>query len=233
MVPEVLPLAVPRGHLGMILPPSLPVVAVPGPPFLQAIAAHLSVLGISSQSAPVIVTAPPPLASRLRADRLSGTVLRGLECLLTIAAAPFFHASVVAPISWSFRPDDPLARWKDLETDVESLPRPRRWVVGAAATGGGYSGWSALVSCRSGRSFGRRHRRQNRCPFIPALTDPHPTPPRRRRRDFATAGVAGTKVLMTSNLRRTQDTAAPMKQSSPPNNPRVVSLVATRNTVGG
>jgi len=49
--------------------------------------------------------------------RLLRLVLRGLKSLLTIAATPFSHTDVIASGK----------KAKNLETDVEYLPRLRRW----------------------------------------------------------------------------------------------------------
>jgi hypothetical protein len=65
LVREMLPLAVSLGDFRMGLPASFPVAAVAGPPFLQAVAADLTVFGIGGKPAPVIVAAAPPPASRI------------------------------------------------------------------------------------------------------------------------------------------------------------------------
>ncbi len=111
LIAEVLPLAVSLNDFRLLLPSSPPVVGVPSPPLLHALTAHLPILRIVGESAKVIVAAAVALASRTGADGLLGPVLRGLENLLTIAAAPFFHASVVAPTAQSFRTGLSSAGW--------------------------------------------------------------------------------------------------------------------------
>ena len=91
MIPEVLALPIAFGHLRAVLPATLPVLVVPNPPFPRTITAPLAVFGVGDKAAPMIIAAAAPLAYRIRADSLPGPELRGLECLLAIPAAAFFH----------------------------------------------------------------------------------------------------------------------------------------------
>ena len=99
MISEVLPLTVSLSDFRVLLSPSLPIVRVSRPPLLHALKAHLPILGIAGKPVGVIIASALPLAGRGGADSLIGPVLGELESLLTIAAAPFIHTSVVASLA--------------------------------------------------------------------------------------------------------------------------------------
>jgi hypothetical protein len=90
-----------------------------GPPFPAAILTDLTVFRIGGNLLAAIIGAAPSLAFWPTANGLTGLKLRGLEDLLTIATTPFDHTGVV-----SLEPD----RGKSLETFVELVPHPRRWL---------------------------------------------------------------------------------------------------------
>jgi hypothetical protein len=103
LISEVLPLTVSLSDFRVLLSPSLPIVRVSRPPLLHALKAHLPILGIAGKPVGVIIASALPLAGRGGADSLIGPVLAELESLLTIAAAPFIHTSVVASLARTLR----------------------------------------------------------------------------------------------------------------------------------
>ena len=96
----------------------LPVIRVPAAPFSRAVLTDLPVLLIGCQLLLAVFASPQLLTIDFTANGLAGLVLRGLKCLLAIAATPFSHTG---------RYRIPK-KAKYLEADLEYLPRPRPWV---------------------------------------------------------------------------------------------------------
>ena len=104
-------------RIGVFCAVLLPVIRVAAAPFPRTVPAHLAVLFVCIQFLLPVLNPPPLLTIHLTADRLLRLVLRGLKSLLTIAATPFSHTR-----GYRIR-----EKAKNLESDVEYLPRPRRW----------------------------------------------------------------------------------------------------------
>ena len=107
----------------------LPVIGIAGAPLARAVAAPFAVFGIGGDSFLVVVRAPPALAIRFFANRLATLELRWLEQLPAVAATPLTHRAVVAS-------DACEEGGRDLETDLECLPRPRQWLKRATTRPG-------------------------------------------------------------------------------------------------
>jgi hypothetical protein len=93
-----------------------PVIGVAAAPFPRTVPANLAVLFVRLQFLLPVFNPPMVLTILLTASRLLRLVLRGLKSLLTIAATPFSHTR-------RYR----IREKANLESDVEYLPRPRRW----------------------------------------------------------------------------------------------------------
>lgn len=128
MVPNLLLFAVPFYSGRMLLAILPPVVAVAGAPLLRTVQTDLAVFGIAGDLAAVIVNAPMALASRVAANQLPRLILRWLEVSLTVAASPFDHTGGYRTARL------PELQDRDLETVVECVPHPRRWLVSFQAT---------------------------------------------------------------------------------------------------
>jgi hypothetical protein len=118
LIPDSLLLTVPFHDIGIALTALAPVVRVSVPPFTGTVLANLAVFRIGSKFASVGIGAAPPLTVSFAADRLTGLKLGRLEDPLTVATPPFDHTGVVAFRDYG----------KDLETLLEWIPRPRRWL---------------------------------------------------------------------------------------------------------
>jgi hypothetical protein len=94
----------------------LPVVLVGGPPFTSAIAADFAILGVVGELLRAARGAALILAGLAGTDRLGGMESRWLEWLRAVAAWPRRAAHSLSSAD------------ADLESAVESLPRPRRWL---------------------------------------------------------------------------------------------------------
>jgi len=103
------------------------------PPLTRTVRTDLPIFGISSKLLLVVLVASPLLTVQIAANYLQGLIpliLRCLEVLLTIAAAPFAHDR-------RCRTSTKLAA---LETDVEFLPRLRQWLQTLQLQSRGYHG---------------------------------------------------------------------------------------------
>ena len=127
MVPDVLPLAVPRNGGRVLGAITAPVVQVSSAPLLNTVPAYLAVFGVGDYPLAVIIGATSPLAVRFAANRLPWLVFRWLEDSFTVAATPFDHIGGCRTV----RPEA-----KNIETVVESVPPPRRWPYLNCKTGG-------------------------------------------------------------------------------------------------
>ena len=117
LIPDALPLAIAFDGGRIALPALAPVVGMAGAPFSAGILTNLAIFRIGGDLLAAAIGAPPPLALRTTADGLTGLKLRRLEDLLAIATTPFDHTGVVS-----------LTAQADLETFIECVPRPRRWL---------------------------------------------------------------------------------------------------------
>ena len=100
-----------------------PVLGIAGPPFLRAVQAYLAVFGVRGDLLAVVIGAPAALAAGGAAHRLPRLIFRWLEGSFTVAASPFEHTGGCRTGSYT------ISRRGDLETAVEWVPRPRRWLV--------------------------------------------------------------------------------------------------------
>jgi hypothetical protein len=110
LVPDVLPLAVPRNGGRVLVAITAPVIKVSSAPLLNTVPAYLAVFGVGGYSLAVIIGATSPLAARFAANRLPWLVFRWLEDSFTVAATPFDHIGGCRTV----RPET-----KNLETVVE------------------------------------------------------------------------------------------------------------------
>ena len=118
LIPDSLLLTVPFHNIGIALTAPTPVVRVSVPPFTGTVLANLAVFRIGSKFAAVGIGAASPLTAALAANGLAGLKLGRLEDALTVTTPPFDHSGVVAFRDYR----------KDLETFLEWIPRPRRWL---------------------------------------------------------------------------------------------------------
>ena len=123
LVPNVLLLAVPLDGSRVLLAIPPPVLGIAGPPFLRAVQAHLAVFGVPGDLLAVVIGAAAPLAAGVAAYRLPRLIFRWLEGSFTVAASPFDHTAGCRTGSYA------ISRRGDLETAIEWVPRPRRWLV--------------------------------------------------------------------------------------------------------
>ena len=91
MVPDVLPLAVPRNGGRVLVAITAPVIQVSSAPFMNTVHAYLAVFGVGDYPLAVIIGATAPLAARFAANRLPRLIFRWLEDSFTVAATPFDH----------------------------------------------------------------------------------------------------------------------------------------------
>ena len=123
LVPNVLLLAVPLDGSRVLLAIPPPVLGIAGPPFLRAVQAYLAVFGVPGDLLAVVIGAAAPLAAGVAAYRLPRLIFRWLEGSFTVAASPFDHTAGCRTGSYA------ISRRGDLETAIEWVPRPRRWLV--------------------------------------------------------------------------------------------------------
>jgi hypothetical protein len=144
-----LSLAVPRDCgrvLFAILPP---VIRIPGSPFLRTIAAHLAVYRVGSHLLPVIVGAPEALTLGFAAHRLRRPIFRWLKDPLTVAASPFDHTGGCRILRRQIVK-------ADLETAVECVLHPGRWLFSSASKPPETLTFYAAINSRAG-STERQH----------------------------------------------------------------------------
>ena len=130
LVSNVLKLAVPLDGGGVLFAIPSSVVRVARAPFLRTIQASLTIYRIRSHLLAVIIGAAPPLALGLTAYRLPRLIFRWLEGLLTVAATPLDHTR-------GCRTCEESISGGDLETAVECVLRPGRWLVSLTTKTGG------------------------------------------------------------------------------------------------
>jgi len=114
---------------GMLLAIVFPVTGVARAPLARTIQADFPVHGIGCNLLSVVVSASPLLAIRRAAYLLARLELRRLKALLAITATPCIDRRRL-----SHRPG-PLTSERNLEPDVECLPRPRQWASSDYITG--------------------------------------------------------------------------------------------------
>jgi len=102
LVPDVLPLAIPFGLLGVVLAILFPVLRMRRAPLARALQTHLSVNRIGSDLLSVIVQLTLSLAGELTTDGLLRTKGRSLKKLPAITATAVIHQA--APEQNTVRP---------------------------------------------------------------------------------------------------------------------------------
>jgi len=109
-----LPIALDAGRVRLTI--LLPIIRMLFAPLACALPARLAVVRIASELRPAVVGTALLLALGIAADGLRELIWGRGEGLEAVRTAPLDHKGVVA-----------FPRRGDLETELESLPRPRQW----------------------------------------------------------------------------------------------------------
>jgi len=122
-----LSLAVPLDGGRLLLAILPPIIRMARAPLLRTVAAYLAIFRICRDFLAVIVCATAALAVGAAAHQLPRLILRRQEGVLAEAASPFDHTAVVASCGLRLS-------GRDLETAVECLLHPGRWLLSLTST---------------------------------------------------------------------------------------------------
>ncbi len=135
-IPLALSLSIPSGGVRVSLPVGLLVAGVLRPPLLLAVGDHLRIRRIGLDLPPVVIGTATPLSLREATITLLRVVGRRLDGLLAIGTTTRLDHGSSSKVRNQNRTSEhtrnviPLRSrncYRDLETAVECVPRPRRW----------------------------------------------------------------------------------------------------------